>query len=45
MDLLTAARLVLEASGDDLIDALAWLEDAVAEEEERVRESDDELSF
>ena len=30
-DLLTAARLGLESSGDDLIDALAWLDDAVRE--------------
>lgn len=28
-DLLTAARLKHEASGDELTDALAWLEDAV----------------
>lgn len=33
-ELLTAARLVLGASGDDLVDALAWLDDAVQEEDD-----------
>lgn len=34
MTLLDAARLVLEAGPDDLMDALGWLEDAVQEAEQ-----------